>query len=262
MQNMQNQFLSHRIQINPVKVFSGTGAAESGLLALSETNHTASGMNCEISAELTVPASLKWPSDMTLDVFACRPLADGEKIVLYLHGGAYKFGSAASHHVLVGQIANHASCRQHTGHCTRGLLLLSPWVDLMTKRPSIQCNAKYDFLCALPLESPLNPARTFYAPGCPLSPEMITEMAHPLVSPVYANFAEFPPTLIQAGEKEIIINKTSQLYKNIAAHNPNAKCGRYIYECYADMIHVFHQFLDLPDAQYVIAKAGEFIKAL
>ncbi|KAJ2149546.1 hypothetical protein J3F82_004533, partial [Coemansia sp. RSA 637] len=90
-------------------VFSGTGAAESGLLALSETNHTASGMNCEISAELTVPASLKWPSDMTLDVFACRPLADGEKIVLYLHGGAYKFGSAASHHVLVGQIANHAS---------------------------------------------------------------------------------------------------------------------------------------------------------
>ncbi|KAJ2194405.1 hypothetical protein IW144_003973 [Coemansia sp. RSA 522] len=218
-----------QVQINPVKVFSGTGAAESGLLALSETNHTASGMNCEISAELTVPASLKWPSDMTLDVFACRPLADGEKIVLYLHGGAYKFGSAASHHVLVGQIANHAS---------------------------------YDFLCALPLESPLNPARTFYAPGCPLSPEMITEMAHPLVSPVYANFAEFPPTLIQAGEKEIIINKTSQLYKNIAAHNPNAKCGRYIYECYADMIHVFHQFLDLPDAQYVIAKAGEFIKAL
>ncbi|KAJ2270340.1 hypothetical protein IW141_004695, partial [Coemansia sp. RSA 355] len=246
-------------QIDFEKVFSGTGAAESGLLALSETNHTASGMNCEISAELTVPASLKWPSDMTLDVFACRPLADGEKIVLYLHGGAYKFGSAASHHVLVGQIANHAS---HTGHCTRGLLLLSPWVDLMTKRPSIQCNAKYDFLCALPLESPLNPARTFYAPGCPLSPEMITEMAHPLVSPVYANFAEFPPTLIQAGEKEIIINKTSQLYKNIAAHNPNAKCGRYIYECYADMIHVFHQFLDLPDAQYVIAKAGEFIKAL
>ncbi|KAJ2155959.1 hypothetical protein GGH16_005725 [Coemansia sp. RSA 560] len=66
-------------------------------------------MNCEISAELTVPASLKWPSDMTLDVFACRPLADGEKIVLYLHGGAYKFGSAASHHVLVGQIANHAT---------------------------------------------------------------------------------------------------------------------------------------------------------
>ncbi|KAJ1785604.1 hypothetical protein LPJ67_003886 [Coemansia sp. RSA 1938] len=265
-----------QVQINPVEAFSGTGAAESGLLALSEADHTASSIDCKISAELTVPASLKRPSDTTLDVFACHPLADGEKIVLYLHGGVYKFGSAASHHVLVGQIANHATgdsagsnlalsltvLLQHTGHHTHGLLLLLPWVDLTTEQPSIQCNTKYDFLCAPLLELPLNPARTFYAPGCPLSPEMITKMAHPLVSPVYADFAKFLPMLIQASKKEIIINKTSQLYKNIAAHNPNAKCGRYIYECYADMIHVFHQFLDLPDAQYAIAKAGEFIKAL
>ncbi|KAJ2628000.1 hypothetical protein IW137_005512, partial [Coemansia sp. RSA 1287] len=98
-----------QVQINPVEAFSGTGAAESGLLALSEADRTASGMNREISAELTVPASLKRPSDTTLDVFACHPLADGEKIVLYLHGGAYKFGSAASHRALVGRIANHAS---------------------------------------------------------------------------------------------------------------------------------------------------------
>ncbi|KAJ2475645.1 hypothetical protein IWW56_005323 [Coemansia sp. RSA 2131] len=308
-----------QVQINPVEAFGGTGAAESGLLALSEADRTASGMDREIPAELTVPASLKQPSDATLDVFACRPLADGEKIVLYLHGGAYKFGSAASHRALTGRIANHASVRcvtidyrlaplhpypaqlhdaytafwhlvqmgfraedivvagdsaggnlalaltvllRHTGHRTRGLLLLSPWVDLTTERPSIRRNAKYDFLCAPPLESPLNPARTFYAPGRPLSPEMITEMAHPLVSPVYADFAEFPPTLIQAGEKEIIVDEISQLYENIAAHNPGAKRGRYVYECYADMIHVFHQFLDLPDAQYAIAKAGEFIKAL
>ncbi|KAJ2575180.1 hypothetical protein GGH19_003223, partial [Coemansia sp. RSA 1807] len=85
----------------------GTGAAESGLLALSEADHTASSIDCKISAELTVPASLKQPSDMTLDVFACCPLAGSKKIVLYLHGGVYKFRSAASHHALVGQIANH-----------------------------------------------------------------------------------------------------------------------------------------------------------
>ncbi|KAJ1755499.1 hypothetical protein LPJ58_004184 [Coemansia sp. RSA 1591] len=169
-----------QVQTNPVEAFSGTGAAESGLLALSKADHTASGMNRMISAELTVPASLKQPSDVTLDVFACCPLADGEKIVLYLHGSVYKFGSAASHRALVGQIANHASVRCVT----------------------------IDYRLA-----PLHP---------------------------------YP----------------AQLYESIAAHNPNAKHGRYVYECYADMIHVFHQFLDLPDAQYAIAKAGEFIKAL
>ncbi|KAJ2548911.1 hypothetical protein IWW35_003981 [Coemansia sp. RSA 1878] len=98
-----------QVQTNPVEAFSGTGAAESGLLALSKADHTASGMNRMISAELTVPASLKQPSDVTLDVFACCPLAGSKKIVLYLHGGVYKFRSAASHHALVGRIANHAS---------------------------------------------------------------------------------------------------------------------------------------------------------
>ncbi|KAJ2171334.1 hypothetical protein EV180_007453 [Coemansia sp. RSA 518] len=137
-------------------------------------------MNCKISAELTVPASLKQPSDVTLDVFACCPLAGSKKIVLYLHGGVYKFRSAASHHALVGRIANHAS------------------------------------VCCVTIDYQLEPLHPYPA----------------------------------------------QLYESIAAHNPNAKHGRYVYECYADMIHRFHQFLDLPNAQYAIAKAGEFIKAL
>ncbi|KAJ2356345.1 hypothetical protein IWW50_000327 [Coemansia erecta] len=311
------------VEIDHAAAFAGTGPAEHGLLALSASDKSESGCLREIPAELTVPASFSKPrkqqGERKVDVFACRPLAEGEKVILYLHGGAYKFGSAASHRALTGRIANHAGMRclaidyrlaplhpypaqlhdahtafwylvkcgfrpddivvagdsaggnlslaltvllRHSGHRIRGLLLMSPWSDLTTERPSLKRNAKYDFLCAPPLASPLSPARTYYAPGRRLSQEMIEEMAHPLVSPVYADFTDFPPTLIQAGEKEIIVDEISQLFENISAHNPGARRGRYVYECYADMIHVFHQFLGLPDAQYAIAKAGEFIKAL
>ncbi|KAJ2633413.1 hypothetical protein H4R22_000514 [Coemansia sp. RSA 1290] len=292
--------------------FACTGAAEQKLVALTEADRQGQR---EIPAEVCVPASLAAGQDR----FACRPLFRGEKIVLYLHGGAYKFGSAASHRALTGRIGSHAGRRSLTidyrlsprhpypaqlhdafiaflfllqsgfasrdivvagdsaggnlalaltvlvrqlGHRPAGLLLLSPWSDLTTERPSLQRNARFDFLCAPPLSSPLSPARTFYAPGRRLSQELLDEMAHPLVSPVNADFAGFPPTLIQAGEKEVIVDEISQLYENIVAHNPGAHRGRYVYECYPDMIHVFHQFLGLPDAQYAIARAGEFVRNL
>ncbi|KAJ2081312.1 hypothetical protein H4R24_002431 [Coemansia sp. RSA 988] len=307
------------VQIDPASAFAGCGLAGTKLAALTAADCTEEGSLRKISFELTVPASFNLPTTADTDAFSNKPLFPGERIILYLHGGAYKLGSAASHRGLTGRIANHATLRCLTinyrlaplhpfpaqlhdayiafmylvshgfapkdiviagdsagGNLSlalvvllrkacisvRGLLLLSPWSDLTTERPSLQRNAKFDFLCAPPLASPLNPARTFYAPGRKLSVEMLDEMAYPLVSPVYADFVDFPPTLVQAGEKEIIVDEISQLFENIAAANPHASQGRYVYECYADMIHVFQQFLNLPDAQQAIARAGAFIKAL
>ncbi|KAJ1731658.1 hypothetical protein LPJ61_002423 [Coemansia biformis] len=309
------------VAVDATAAFGGTGPAERGLLALDAADRAAGGVR-EIPYELVVPTTLQLTADgsgSTASPFDCAPLAAGERIILYLHGGAYKLGSAASHRALVGRIAAHAVQRcvtieyrlaplhpypaqlhdayiafrhlvargfapgditiagdsaggnlalaltvllRHTGTGVRGLLLLSPWADLTTERPSLKRNARFDFLTAPPLSSPLSPARTFYAPGRPLDAAMLREMAHPLVSPVYADFAGFPPTLIQAGEKEIIVDEISQLHENIAAANPAAGPARHVYECYPDMIHVFHQFLSLPDAQLAIARAGEFIASL
>ncbi|KAJ2793482.1 hypothetical protein H4R21_005883, partial [Coemansia helicoidea] len=65
-----------------------------------------------------------------------------------------------------------------------------------------------------------------------------------------------------AGEKEVIIDEIAQLHHNIAAANPGADPARHVYECVPDMVHVFHQFLSLPDARRAIARAGEFIASL
>ncbi|KAJ2758553.1 hypothetical protein IWQ56_005972 [Coemansia nantahalensis] len=310
------------VAIDAAAAFAGTGPAESGLLALDAADRAAGGQR-EIPYEIIAPDALRRTADSSgcsaERLFDCAPLAAGERVILYLHGGAYKMGSAASHRALVGRIAAHAGLRsvsieyrlaplhpfpaqlhdayisfqhlvargfapgdivvagdsaggnlalvlalllRHTGVGVRGLLLLSPWADLITERASLKRNARFDFLTAPPLASPLSPARTFYAPGRRLDEGMRREMAHPLVSPVYADFAGFPPTLIQAGEKEVIIDEIAQLHHNIAAANPGADPARHVYECVPDMVHVFHQFLSLPDARRAIARAGEFIASL
>ncbi|KAJ2784423.1 hypothetical protein H4R18_001133 [Coemansia javaensis] len=301
------------VPVDAPAAFGGTGPAERGLMALHAAD-CGSGGRREIPYELTVPAQMQGTAG-----FECAPAAEGERIILYLHGGAYKLGSAASHRGLTGRIAARAGLRCVTidyrlaplhpypaqlhdayiafrylvgrgfaagdvvlagdsaggnlalalavllrqgGVQVRGLLLLSPWADLAAERASIRRNARFDFLTAPPLASPLSPARVFYAPGRRLDAEMLREMAHPLVSPVHADFGGFPPTLIQAGDKEIIVDEISQLHANIVAANPDAAPGRHAYECYPDMVHVFHQFLSLPDAQLAIARAGEFVQSL
>ncbi|KAJ2542434.1 hypothetical protein EV175_006059 [Coemansia sp. RSA 1933] len=152
---------------------------------------------------------------------------------------------------------------RHTGITTiRGLVLLSPWADLVVPRPSIEYNRPYDTLVAHPLSSPLGHARMYYAPGRKLSPEMLTDLAHPLVSPIGGNFADFPPTLIQAGDKEILYDEITQLYANICAANNPASSSKYVYECYPDMIHVFHQVFDLPQTKAAFSSIGNFVKGL
>ncbi|KAJ2706943.1 hypothetical protein H4R19_004959, partial [Coemansia spiralis] len=227
------------VAIDAAAAYAGTGPAERGLLALDAADRAAGGRRV-IPFEILVPDALRRTASGGSALFDCAPLAAGERIILYLHGGAYKLGSAASHRALVGRIAAQAGLRsvsieyrlaplhpypaqlhdafisfrylvargfapgdivvagdsaggnlalalavllRHTGVSVRGLLLLSPWADLITERPSLKRNARFDFLTAPPLASPLNPARTFYAPGRRLDAAMLREMAHPLVSP-------------------------------------------------------------------------------
>ncbi|KAI9502152.1 hypothetical protein GGI25_003391 [Coemansia spiralis] len=143
-----------------------------------------------------------------------------------------------------------------------GLVLLCPWADLVVRRPSVSYNTDYDLLFAHPLSSPLDHTRMYYAPGHRLSPEMLKELVHPLVSPINADFSNFPPTLIHAGDKEVLLDEISQLYKNILSANPSTTHSRYTYECYPGMIHVFHQFFSLSESKSAIAAIGKFIKGL
>ncbi|KAJ1936408.1 hypothetical protein GGF37_005622 [Kickxella alabastrina] len=303
------------VPIDP-ELFVGTGPAEKGLIALIKSDQDIACSKRVISYELTAPTPLPGSAELAAK---CEPLTPNERIILYLHGGAYCLGSPTSHRGLTGRIAAQAGLRcftidyrlaplhpypaqlhdayisfhfllqqgfraenivlagdsaggnlvlaltlllKHTGipH-VRGLVLLSPWTDIISQRPSIERNKRFDYLVNMPMTSPMSRARLFYAPGRRMSPELMAEMAHPLVSPVNADFSDFPPTLIQAGDKELLLDEISELFHNILAANPDRQ-DIYTYECYADMIHVFHQFESLPCALEAITRAGNFIKNL
>ncbi|KAJ2784380.1 hypothetical protein GGI15_002275 [Coemansia interrupta] len=302
----------NQVQLN-TEVFSGIGPAEAGLVQLTEDDRK--GSNREITYDMLVAKAL---AD-DVGAFECKPLSPNERIILYLHGGAYTVGSAASHRGLTGRLVHHSGVRcvavdyrlapqhpfpaqlhdayiayQHllnqgfkpesvilagdsaggnlvlaltlllkhintTMPC--GLLLISPWVDLVSERPSVRGNAQCDYLYPLPLENPMTQPRMFYAPGRKYSQTLIEELKHPLVSPINAGFADFPPTLIQAGDKELMADDIDEMYHRMLSSNPDRQT-RFTYECYPDMIHVFHQFLDLPCAQEAYISAGKFIKSL
>ncbi|KAJ2252667.1 hypothetical protein GGI13_003144 [Coemansia sp. RSA 455] len=303
------------IDVDP-EVFAGAGPAESGLRLLVARDLEETGR--EIPYELTAPISML--GDDLERVFKCTPIDENENIILYLHGGGYKYGSPASHRGLTGRLSGLSGLRcisihyrlaplypypaqlydgflafvyllkqgfkpqnivlagdsaggnlalslflllRHTGitHTVCGLVLLSPWTDLVSSRPSMERNAKYDYLTGPPLLSPLALARLFYAPGRKYSQELIDEMSHPLVSPVNGDFKDFPPTLIQAGDKEVLADDIAQFYENLLRDNPD-RHDRFIYECYTDMIHVFHQFLEQDDTAVAFASAGKFMKGL
>jgi acetyl esterase/lipase len=80
-----------------------------------------------------------------------------------------------------------------------GIIVFSPYVDLTHSGYTIQLNAGTDYL---PL-SELSEPNTYYAPGF--------ELENPEVSPLFANMEGYPPMLIFAGGREMLLDDSVRL---------------------------------------------------
>jgi acetyl esterase/lipase len=83
-------------------------------------------------------------------------------------------------------------------------------------------------------------------------------LAHPYASPVFADFAPgYPPTLIQAGTRELLLSDSVRLYRKLDAVGIDVKL-----DLYEGMWHVF-QFkpIDSPEARRARQKTCEFLWA-
>ncbi|KAJ2365339.1 hypothetical protein IW150_006238 [Coemansia sp. RSA 2607] len=138
------------------------------------------------------------------------------------------------------------------------LVLLSPWSNLVDTKPSVEANKDYDFVVLRPLESPISNPRLLYKPGQRLTPEIRTEMRDPLVSPYFGDFKNFPPTLVQAGAKEVLIDDIEALVKAIDEQNPGNP-DSVVFEVATDMYHVFQNFPDYPESVKAYASIGNFV---
>jgi acetyl esterase/lipase len=122
---------------------------------------------------------------------------------------------------------------------------LSPWTDLALTGASLRRNAAAD-----PME---NPDDIPFLVSCYLGD---ADPRDPGVSPLYGDPAGLPPTLIQVGGDEILLDDSVRMAERMRA----AGCAVEL-EIWPRMPHVWHAFAPvMPEARRAIAQAGAFIR--
>lgn len=124
----------------------------------------------------------------------------------------------------------------------RGLVLMSPWTDLTSSGKSHVSKAGIDpVLNASYLEEMIRN----YAKGQNLS--------DPFISPLFGSYEGFPPTYIQVGSNEILLDDSVMLYKKLLKANVSVKL-----DLFKGMWHVF-QMSPFKTAYEAMDKNAEFI---
>lgn len=124
----------------------------------------------------------------------------------------------------------------------RGLVLMSPWTDLTSSGKSHVSKAGIDpVLNASYLEEMIRN----YAAGQNLS--------DPYISPLFGGYEGFPPTYIQVGSNEILLDDSVMLYKKLLKANVSVKL-----DLFKGMWHVF-QMSPFKTAYEAMDKNAEFI---
>lgn len=105
----------------------------------------------------------------------------------------------------------------------KGIVLLSPWTDLTSSGASVSEKAEVDPVLD---KEYLKRMIRAYAGG--------EDLSDPMISPLFADFDDFPPVLIQVGENEMLLDDSLRLEKALKASGVFVKL-----DVYPGMWHVF-----------------------
>ena len=90
----------------------------------------------------------------------------------------------------------------------RGIVLMSPWTDLTSSGKSHITKADIDPVLNA---NYINEMIENYAKG--------ENLKNPLISPLFGSYEGFPPTYIQVGSNEILLNDSTMLHKKMVKEN-------------------------------------------
>lgn len=125
---------------------------------------------------------------------------------------------------LVLSLANYLKI--HGKRMPSSIVCMSPWTDLLATGKSIEIKQELDPMLTKEF---LDEATKAYCSNGDLS--------NPLISPLYGDFKDFPPTFIQVGKNEILLSDSLNLKKRL--EQVDVEC--YI-EIWNGMWHVFQMF--------------------
>lgn len=127
----------------------------------------------------------------------------------------------------------------------RGVVLLSPWVDLEAQDGSMQTNAAYDYLPSGPLHDIVKQ----YVGD--------QDMAHPLISPIHADLHGLPPTLMLTGALELFLDQDLAFADRARAHGVDLQ---HVVE--DGMVHVYPLLADISKpARHAFQRIADFMRA-
>ena len=124
----------------------------------------------------------------------------------------------------------------------RGLVLMSPWTDLTSSGKSHSTKANIDPVLDAPYLADM--IRNYASEQ---------DLKNPLVSPLFGAYEGFPPTYIQVGGNEILLDDSVMLYKKMLKANVSVKL-----DIFKGMWHVF-QMSPFKTAYDAMDKNAEFI---
>ncbi|MEH2535365.1 monoterpene epsilon-lactone hydrolase [Bradyrhizobium sp. AZCC 1588] len=124
-------------------------------------------------------------------------------------------------------------------------VLMSPWTDLAATGASYESRAKAD---------PIHQRAMVLA----LAKNYLGEEGDPydpLASPLYAELAGLPPLLIQAGDRETVLDDSIMLADTAREAGVDVEL-----EIWDGMIHVFQMFPEIPQTREAIASIAKFLR--
>jgi monoterpene epsilon-lactone hydrolase len=141
-------------------------------------------------------------------------------------------------------IATMLSLRDQGAPLPRGAVLLSPWVDLAGTGETMSTNRDFDYLSGDTLI-----VAKLYAGD--------VDLAHPLVSPVYADLAGLPPMLVQTGDAELLFSENQTFVERAR------EAGVHVtHEIEPGMVHVYQGFAAFsPQCAAAIQSIGRFVRS-
>ena len=114
--------------------------------------------------------------------------------------------------------------KDHKMQMPKAFVAMSPWTDLTLSGESMDFNYEFDPLFGKSRETLLY-NRTYVGTSDP---------AHPYLSPLFGNFVDFPPILIQVGSYEMLLSDSERV-----AIKANESGVQVKYSVYPGMFHDF-----------------------
>uniref|UniRef100_UPI00405698EA alpha/beta hydrolase n=1 Tax=Agathobacter sp. TaxID=2021311 RepID=UPI00405698EA len=138
--------------------------------------------------------------------------------------------------------------RDHGLSLPCGIIAMSPWTDLTASGESYESNFEKDALFGKTKES------IIYINDYPGD----EEKTHPYISPVFGEFHDFPPILIQVGSTEMLLSDSLVVAEKLKEAGCEVRLS-----VYEDMFHVFQMSgMLLPESKKAWTEVEKFIDYL